>query len=101
MSWTKVCSTTDIPPSQIKEFKTTGPAVAVAHVDNQFYAIAALCTHAHCPLASGTLDHHALTCCCHGAQFDVRTGEVLALPATDPVTTYPLKTKNKNIYIKI
>jgi 3-phenylpropionate/trans-cinnamate dioxygenase ferredoxin subunit len=30
-------------------------------------------------------------CPLHGSVFDVRTGEVLNLPATEPVRTYPVK----------
>jgi Ferredoxin subunits of nitrite reductase and ring-hydroxylating dioxygenases len=51
------------------------------------------------PLADGELDGETVTCIYHGAKFNVRTGEVLALPAYEPVETYQVKVEGDDIYV--
>lgn len=62
--------------------------VSVFAVNGKLCATQAKCTHLGGPLHEGALDGHILTCPWHGAQFDVRTGEVLRGPATRPLETY-------------
>src|SRR5580765_4829661 len=47
------------------------------------YAVGALCTHYHAPLADGVFEGETMRCPMHHAQFDVRTGEALCAPAFD------------------
>ena len=55
-----------------------------------YYAFDDACTHEQCSLAEeGELAGTTLTCTCHGSEFDVRTGKVLAPPATVPVKVVP------------
>jgi 3-phenylpropionate/trans-cinnamate dioxygenase ferredoxin subunit len=37
------------------------------------------------------VDDHEIICPRHGARFDIRTGEVLALPAIKDVPVYPVR----------
>jgi 3-phenylpropionate/trans-cinnamate dioxygenase ferredoxin subunit len=85
-------STADIKPGELVAFDVGGVRIAVANADGRFYAIDDTCTHEQCSLAAeGTLAGTVVTCGCHGAQFDVTTGAVLAPPAPEPVTAYPLR----------
>lgn len=54
-----------------------GRTVVVVRVDRAVYALDGECTHQRCSLADGELEGTML-CPCHFAEFDVRTGEVLA-----------------------
>ncbi len=47
------------------------------------------------------LDGETVTCAWHGAKFNVRTGEVLSMPAYEPVETYELKVEGDDIYVLI
>ena len=67
----------DVAAGEIAAFDADGVRVAVANVDGRFFAIDDTCTHEQCSLAAeGTLEGTVVTCGCHGAQFDVTTGEV-------------------------
>jgi 3-phenylpropionate/trans-cinnamate dioxygenase ferredoxin subunit len=68
-----------------------GQAVLLANLDGTFYAVDDTCSHEECSLGEGYLEDGAVECPCHGATFDVRTGEVLALPATRPIRAYPVR----------
>lgn len=83
----------DIKPGDLVGVDVDGTRIALANVDGQFYAIGDTCTHEQCSLsADGTLDGQVVTCGCHGAQFSVTDGRVLAPPAPEPVPSYPTRT---------
>lgn len=96
----KVTTVEEIPNGKMKEFTVEGKTIVIAHSDGDYFAFDGICTHAHCPLAGGYLDGYTLTCYCHGAMFDVSTGEVLAPPATMPLGTYPVKIEGNEIFIE-
>jgi 3-phenylpropionate/trans-cinnamate dioxygenase ferredoxin component len=92
----------DIKPGELAAFDVEGVRIAVANADGRFFAIDDTCTHEQCSLASeGTLEGAVVTCGCHGAQFDVTTGAVLAPPAFEPVKVYPLHVDRGNLVIEV
>lgn len=97
-----VARTTDIKPGELAAFDVAGVRVAVANANGRFFAIDDTCTHEQCSLSEeGTLDGTVVTCGCHGAQFDVTTGQVLAPPAIEPVKAYPLRVVQDDVVIEI
>ena len=75
--------------------------IAVANVDGTFYAFGDTCTHMECSLAEGDLEETTVTCPCHGSEFDVTSGEVLAPPAREPVGSYEARVVGENLEIKV
>ena len=73
--------------------------VAIFHLPDGYYAIDDICTHDGGPLAEGTQLDGVIECPRHGARFDIRTGAVLAMPATSPVPTYAVKVENGEIKV--
>ena len=66
-----------------------------------YYAFDDTCTHEQCSLAEGDLAGTTVTCMCHGAEFDVRTGEVLAPPAPMPVKVYRTRVEGDALQIEV
>lgn len=97
----RVCRTADVPPGSIKSVEANGTRIALCNVDGEFYAVRDECTHEQFPLSEGDLDDERLTCMLHGACFDVKTGEVLALPATDAVQTYEVRVQDDEIEVAV
>ncbi len=94
--------TADVKPGQLAAFDVAGTRITVANADGRFFAIDDTCTHEQCSLAAeGTLEGTVVTCGCHGAQFDVTTGAVLAPPAFEPVQTYPLRVDGDTIVVEV
>ena len=92
----------DVASGTMKTVMVSGIPVALANVDGEFFAVSDKCTHEHCSLGTeGVLDGNVVMCGCHGAQFDVTTGKVLALPATTDVKSYEVKVEGGNVLIKI
>ena len=94
--------TADIKPGELAQFEVAGRRIAVANADGRFFAIDDTCTHEQCSLAEeGTLEGTVVTCGCHGAQFDVTTGAVLAPPAPEPVKAYPLRVDRDDLVLEV
>lgn len=99
--WVRVASTSEIPEGEGRYFDVDGEPVAVFHVDGHFYAISDVCTHEESSLAEGELEGDVVECALHGARFNVRTGEVLALPAVVPVQTYPARIVGDDVEVEV
>jgi 3-phenylpropionate/trans-cinnamate dioxygenase ferredoxin subunit len=95
----KVAKTSDIPPGGVKSFVVDNEVIAICHVDGNFYAIKDECTHMEYPLSDGLLEGETITCAYHGARFNVRTGEVICMPAVEPVETFKVKVEGDDIYV--
>jgi len=94
--------TSEVPAGGIVAVDVRGTQVAVANVDGTYYAFDDACTHEQCSLAEmGELAGTTVTCTCHGSEFDVRTGKVLAPPATVPVKVYPTRVEGDALHIGV
>lgn len=76
-----------------------GRAVCVARVGDEVFAIDDTCSHSDASLSEGEISGFKIECWLHGAEFDLRTGEALTLPATVAVQTYDVNRDGDNIVI--
>lgn len=90
-----------IRPGALALIEIAGRRIAVANVDGVFYAFDDACTHEQCSLAEGDLEGTKVICACHGAEFDLRTGAVLAPPAKEPLRTYPVRVADDVLQIEV
>lgn len=74
--------------------------IALYDVDGTIYATSDICSHETASLTRGSLDEAVVTCPLHGAQFDVRTGKNLRMPAVVPIKSYPVKLEADEIFIE-
>jgi 3-phenylpropionate/trans-cinnamate dioxygenase ferredoxin component len=68
------------------------PVVLVRH-RGTFYAVQNNCSHKDFPLSEAGFDprDEVLVCAWHGGCFDLRTGEAVVPPATEPVEIFPVR----------
>ena len=95
----RVAKRSEISPGEIKSFFLDNESIAICNVDGKFYAIKDECTHMEFPLSDGVLENETITCAYHGAEFNVKTGEALCMPAVEPVETFELRVEGEDIYI--
>lgn len=69
-----------------------GADVAVIRCSEGWVLVPDECTHASCPFTTDgeVVDGTVLVCNCHGSEWDLRTGELLAGPAELPLAVVPL-----------
>lgn len=78
-----------------------GRELLLCHVQGQYYALDSRCSHAGQPLITGRLEGFRLFCPLHRASFDIRTGQALAAPADEPISTYPVRLEAGKVHVEI
>ena len=90
-----------------RKFEEAAPDHPEAHLAmkwiGELYAIEDRCTHDDGPLCEGEFDAETgvVVCPRHGANFDIRTGDALTLPATQPVRVYPVRVSGGMIKVEL
>jgi 3-phenylpropionate/trans-cinnamate dioxygenase ferredoxin subunit len=97
----RVCRVSDVPEGGKMVVEVGDRLVALFHVDGKFWAIDDLCTHDGGPLAEGELEGHTIACPRHGATFDIRTGRVLSMPATQNTPAHEVKVEGDDVMVRI
>lgn len=77
-----------------------GEEVVLVRSGDEFFAIAARCTHYGGPLAEGLIASDTLRCPWHHACFSLRTGEPLRAPALDPVSCWRVEKIGDKLFVR-
>jgi 3-phenylpropionate/trans-cinnamate dioxygenase ferredoxin subunit len=98
-----VCPLDELPPGEVKIVSAGDLAIGVYNAGGQLYAIEDRCSHDDGPLAEGDWDPETYVAICprHGANFDIRSGAALTLPAYEPVETFSVRVENGMIKVSI
>lgn len=77
--------------------------VVLIRSGNQIYALDDVCTHDGGPLSDGEVDFANCTIACprHGAKFDLRTGAVRAMPATEPTAAHEVRLEGEHVLVRL
>ena len=78
-----------------------GKSICVARVGDEVFAVDDTCTHSEASLSEGDISDFKIECWLHGAEFDLRTGQALTLPATTAIETYPVTIDGNSVTVKI
>lgn len=79
----------------------SGKLICVTRIGEEVFAIDDTCTHGQASLSEGDVTDFRIECWLHGAEFDLRTGEVLSLPATQAIKTYKVSVVADTVTIEI
>jgi 3-phenylpropionate/trans-cinnamate dioxygenase ferredoxin component len=101
----RVCAVDDVAPESAiaVEVPRDGGSVelAIVHSNGNFYAIYDECSHAQIPLSEGDVGDGEIECYFHGSRFDLRTGEPIGLPATEPVPVYRCIVEGDDVLVDV
>lgn len=100
-TYVAVARVSDVPEGAVRVVVANGSRIALCKVDGRLYAVEDVCSHDDGPLGEGRLHGAAIECPRHGARFDVRTGEVLRMPAAYPVRTFPVKIEGEQVLVAL
>ncbi|MGB5707539.1 MAG: non-heme iron oxygenase ferredoxin subunit [Arenicellales bacterium] len=89
--WVNVVAVGDLNPGEHMLVEVEDADIVLINLDGEFYAIEDVCTHDGSEISSGCLIDGSIECPRHGARFDIRTGEVTAPPAYEPIDTFPVQ----------
>jgi nitrite reductase/ring-hydroxylating ferredoxin subunit len=74
--------------------------IALFRLEDGIYALDDICSHEYSRLSEGEIWEGEVYCPKHGSRFNIRTGAVTGLPATQPVKSYSVKVEAGRIFIK-
>ncbi len=98
--WVDVAKKDELPPGERVIVDVDDVAVAVFNIDGEFLAIEDVCSHDGAELASGELEGDVIVCPRHGAKFCLRTGDVLAPPAYEPISVFPVRIVGDTVQVR-
>ena len=101
MAFVRVLAADALQPGEMRRVDVGGRAVAVARLDDGYYAFDDTCSHMQESLSEGYLDDHCVYCPLHQSAFDLRTGEVQNPPATEPIRTYAVKVEDGGVWVDV
>jgi len=97
----RVCKVSEIPDPGRAVFEVGERFVVVFHLDGEFHALEDCCTHDGGPLGEGDIDGFQIICPRHGARFDIRTGQAMAMPAVNATPSHEVKIEGGDVFVKI
>ncbi|CAB4329510.1 MAG: Rieske 2Fe-2S domain-containing protein [Actinobacteria bacterium] len=94
----KIASSVDIPVGGSFAFKDSSgnDAFLLQPAAGTYLAYSAVCTHQGCTVEATA---SAFSCACHGAKFDLATGDVLKGPARQPLAKLNVTVSGTDIYL--
>lgn len=101
MSWVVACPASEVEEDAPYSVDVEGTLVALVATEGDLFAIQDECSHQAVMLSLGEVEDCTLECFAHGSRFDLRTGEALDLPATQPVPVYPVKIEGDDVYVDL
>jgi 3-phenylpropionate/trans-cinnamate dioxygenase ferredoxin component len=89
-------------PSGERMFVDIGDTpIVIFNIAGQLYAIGDVCSHDDGPLGDGDIEGFNVICPRHGAEFDVRTGKVISMPAVVDIPAYPVQIRDGMIFLGV
>ena len=86
-----IASASELPNGERLFVEIEGKPIVIFNIADQFFAIGDVCTHDDGPLGDGDLEGFNIVCPRHGAEFDVRSGKVMQMPAVVDIPAYPVR----------
>ncbi len=78
-----------------------GKSICIAKIGDEVFAVDDTCSHSDASLSEGDITDFKIECWLHGAEFDLRTGQALTLPAVQALETYAVKIDGNSVTVEI
>jgi len=101
VEFVEIAPASELPNGERLFVEIADRSIVVLNIAGQLFAIGDVCTHDDGPVGDGDLDGYNIICPRHGAEFDVRTGKVMKMPAVVDIPAYPVQVRDGNIYLGI
>ncbi|MEI7539860.1 MAG: non-heme iron oxygenase ferredoxin subunit [Actinomycetes bacterium] len=88
-------------PGKPMRIEKDGKSICVTKIGDEVFAIDDTCSHSDASLSEGDITDFKIECWLHGAEFDLRTGQALTLPAVQALETYAVKIDGNSVTVEI
>ena len=100
-TWYDIDNVNNFPVNTHRSVEIADQRLIISNIDGQFFAVQDICTHDGGILSDGDFIDGELVCPRHGARFSAKTGDVLAPPAYESLSTFPTRIKDGKIQIEL
>lgn len=99
----RLCRVEDLSSGQARRCDVEGHRIALVRIDDTFYAIGDVCSHADVSLSEGEVlrTDRELECWKHGSTFSLLTGEPSCLPAVGAVPVYRVVVVDDDVVVEL
>jgi 3-phenylpropionate/trans-cinnamate dioxygenase ferredoxin subunit len=98
----RVADIDEIKVGCLKRVEANGVPICLAHLsEGGVFAVSDICSHEETELSGGDLQGNEIECPAHGSRFNVETGEVSGLPASEPVRVFEVTVKGQDVFVDL
>lgn len=97
----KAADLDELKVNQMKLLHVNGERIVLARTENEYLAFSDHCTHRGGSLAGGSMICGTVQCPWHGSQFDIKTGQCTAGPATENIRTYDVEISGNEVFVRL
>ena len=95
----RVAGRGDVAAGEMLIVDVEGDEIVLANVGGEIHAFGNECTHRGGPLGEGILEGEEVECPFHQGRFNVKTGEAVQDPPTEPVHIYQVQVEGDDIKV--
>ena len=101
IEFVEIAPVDELPNGERLFVEIEGKPLVIFNIAGQFFSIGDVCSHDDGPVGEGDIEGYNITCPRHGAEFDVRTGAVVSMPAVVDIPAYPVQVRDGMIFVGI
>lgn len=101
LSFVDIAPADELPEGDRLFVDVAGKPIVIFKIAGQLFAIGDVCSHDDGPLGDGEIEGNHVICPRHGAEFDIRTGKAMTMPAVVDIPAYPVRVIDGTIQLGI
>ena len=91
----------DLEEGSIAAIDLDGRRILLSKIGGEVYAVSGICTHEETDLGNGFVLEDRIVCPLHLSQFELKTGEAVNPPATEPLQRFNTKVDGDTILVEV
>lgn len=99
MAWIRIAATSQLQDDEVMPIALGDTQLALFRSGGEFHVTDNVCTHQYALLSDGYVEDGCVECPLHQARFDLRTGEAMCAPATQPIRIYPVRVEGGDVLV--
>ena len=101
MAKIKIATLIDLKEESTTKVEVEGKTIVIGLVDGVPFAMEGRCSHMGQDLSKGSKEGPVVRCKMHGAEFDLRTGNVLRNLQAKKLKTYPVTVEGEEVFVEM
>jgi nitrite reductase/ring-hydroxylating ferredoxin subunit len=97
----KIATLSDLSEETLTKVEVDGKSIVIGLMDGKPFAMEGRCSHMGADLSKGKKEGNLVRCKMHGAEFDIRTGDVVRNAQAKKLQTYPLTLEGEEVFIEL